>query len=239
MNAGSWFNKSGAVTALTLLCVIAIVGCDRAVGDRNRRILTDSGKSVFFTDHRPFDRKLIDEDVRRLSDAISASPQDARLFVARGFLYAALTEFDNAIRDFEQAAQIAPNTDTGDPLGPKKNGAQYLLALAHWQNGSATKAIEHFSLVVGKNPDHAASRFYHGMASLEAGNRAAAVKDIEAALGLNDPICQRMCQQVLSELKGERVRERILGSYVVCLHSNKPPQSRPFGYVWEIKHEVN
>jgi len=221
--------------ALALIVGATITSCDSESGGARRRHLSDTGKSVFFTDHRGLDRKLVDEDIQRLTEAISGSPEDARLFVARGFSYAALTEFTKAIADFETATRLNPNIDTANPYGPEKNGVDYLIALADWQNGFPEKAVGHFSSVVDSNPNYARALFYRGLASLEAGNRSAAIKDVEAAARHDS---ERMYQQVLDELQGAKGRERIFASYVMCFHSNKPPQNRPFGYVWEIQHEV-
>ena len=225
-----------AIEVLTIFLLVAtVMSCSDRSSQGKRRHLSDTGKSLFFTDRRPFDRELIDEDISRLSDAISASPKDARLWVARGFIHAALTDFKRAIFDLEEAARLDPNTDTADRYGQKENAVVYLLALAYWQNGQPAEAIKHFSIVIDTNPSHALSRFYRGMASLEAGDRAGALKDIEAALSLQK---ESMYEQVLGEIKGQGGREAIFASYVICFHPNKPPQSRPFGYVWEILHQV-
>lgn len=224
------------IIVLTIFLIVAtVMSCGERSSQGKQRYLSDTGKSVFFTDSRLFDRELIDEDISRLSDAISETPRDARLRVARGFIYAALTDFKRAISDFEEAARLDPNTDTADPYGPNENAVIYLLALAYWQNGQPAEAIEHFSIVIDTNPSHARSCFYRGMASLEAGNRATAIKDIEAALSLQK---ESMYEQVLGEIKGQGGREAIFASYVICFHPNNPPQSRPFGYVWEIQLQV-
>jgi len=212
-----------------------IASCDAESGGAKRRHLSDTGKSVFFTDHRGLDRELVDEDIQRLTEGISGDPKNARLFVSRGFIYAALTEFTKAIADFEEAARLNPNTDTANPYGPDNNGVQFLIALAKWQNGFPEMAMGHFSSVVDSNPNYARVLFYRGLASLEAGNRASAIKDIEAASRQDS---ERIYQQVLDELRGAKGSERIFASYVMCFHSNKPPQSRPFGYVWEIQHQA-
>jgi tetratricopeptide (TPR) repeat protein len=231
-----WLTGNWRLFILITILTIAVANCNQSP-DGKKRKLSDTGKRVFFTDRRPFDRKLIDEDIQRLTEAISQSPQTSRLLVARGFIYAALTDFQKAIRDFEQAAAIDPSTDIADPRGPKKNGVHYLLALAHWQNGNLNEAIKYFSSVIQQNPDHARSRFYRGLASLEAGKVITTLDDIQTAISMEN---ERMYAQVLSEIKGERSsKESIFASYVISFHANKPPQNRPFGYVWEIQHKVH
>jgi len=224
------------IAVLTIVLLAAtIMSCGDQSSQGKRRHLSDTGKSVFFTDRRPFDRELIDEDISRLSDAISQNPEDARLRVARGFIYAALTDFKRAIPDFEEAAQLDPNINTADPYGPKENPIIYLLALTYWQNGHLAEAIKHFSIVIDKNPNHARSHFYRGMVFLEAGDRATAIKDIEAALTFQN---ESIYKQAFDEIKDQSGHEKIFASYIICFHANKPPQSRPFGYVWEIQHQV-
>lgn len=224
------------IKILTVLILVAIaISCSNRSSKGERRHLSDTGKYLFFTDRRPFDRDLIDEDISRLSNAITENPKDARLRVARGFIYAALTDFKRAIPDFEEAVQMNPNTETADPYGPKENSVVYLLALAYWQNGQPVEAIKHFSSVIDKNPNYDKVRFYRGMAFLEKGDRPSAITDIEAALALQK---ETMYKQVLNKIKGKAGGEAIFASYVMCFHSNKPPQSRPFGYIWEIQHEV-
>lgn len=222
-------NSIFLVFATALIVLFGVLGCGRGSG------LSNTAKSNFFTDRRPFDIELINEDINRLTNAISSNPSDSRIIVARGFIYAALNEFDSAIADLARAANINPNTDTADPYGPGKNGVHYLLGLAYWQSGKARKAVSHFSKVLSANPKHSRSYYYRGMAKLALGNRLGAINDIEQA---NKLVNEPYYAQTLHELRGQRSRERIFGTYVLCFHPNKPPQSRPFGYVWEIRHEV-
>ena len=235
MTTPSSWRLSLAGIALAFVFGATLTSCDAGGGGAKRRHLSNTGRSVFFTDRRGLDRELVDEDIQRLTDAISDSPEDSRLLVARGFIHAALTDFTKAIEDFEEATRLNPNTDAANPNGPDKNSVEYLLALAHWQNGLPEKAVGHFSAVVQSNPTYARALFYRGLASLEAGDRATALRDVEAAARQDS---ERMYQKVLDELKGAKGRERIFASYVMCFHSNKPPQNRPFGYVWEIQHQV-
>jgi len=137
--------------------------------------------------------------------------------------------------DFKKAASINPDTDTADPYGPGENGVYYLFALAYWQNGELKKAIPNFSNVLFANPKYSRGYYYRGMAKLALGDRSGTIKDIEQANNLAN---ESYYTQTLNELRGQRSRERIFGTYVLCFHPNKPPQNRPFGYVWEIRHEV-
>lgn len=224
------------IAVLTIVLFVAVImSCSDKSRQGKRRRLSDNGKSLFFTDRRPFDRELINQDISRLGDAISHNPKDARLRVARGFIYAALTDFKRAILDFEEAVRLDPNINTAVIYGPWESAINYLLALAYWQNGYLMEAIKHFSIVIDNNSNHAQSLFYRGMAFLEAGDRTAAIKDIEAALVLKK---EGMYGQALDEIKGHGGRETIFASYVICFQSSKPPQSRPFGYIWEIQHQV-
>ena len=97
------------------------------------------------------------------------------------------------------------------------------------------EAIKYFSVVIEKNPSYARSHFYRGMAYLEAGDGAKAIKDIEMAQTIQK---DDLYEQVLGEIRGQVGRESIFATFVICFQSGNPPQSRPFGYVWEIQHPV-
>jgi tetratricopeptide (TPR) repeat protein len=190
---------------------------------------------VFFTDRRLFDQDLINEDIERLTAAIAQNPRDARLFVARGFIYAALTKFANAIPDFQQAARLDPEVSIASPYGPEKSAVVYLTALAYWQNGDPKTAIDMFSRVVSSNPRFHRAFFYRGLARIEAGDRVGGAQDIVAASNLNGDV---IYQKALDQIKGVKTDDEVYATYVMCFYSNKPPESRPFGYVWEIQHEI-
>lgn len=227
MNAAAKYNRSTLLVVTTTLTIL--FGCERGSD------LSNTARANFFTDRRPFDIQLIEEDISGLTDAISSHPRDSRLLVARGFIYAALNEFDDAIADLERAADIEPNTDTADRYGPDKNSVHYLLALAYWQGGAAGEAIAAFSKVLSANPEYSPGYYYRGMAKLAVGDTSGAINDIEQAKNLGN---KPHYAETLQQLRGQRSRGRILATYVSCFHPNKAPQSRPFGYVWEITHEV-
>lgn len=177
-----------------------LLGC----GEGGR--LSSTAKSNFFTDRRGFDPKIINEDVKRLTDAISSNPDNAQFFVSRGFIYAALNKYSSAISDFKKAEKINVSVATVAPYAPAKNGVHYLLALAYWQKGNFKEAIKYFSKVIAKNPQHQKSHEYMKIVS--------------------------------QKLKGKNYQGRTFATYVMCFLSNEPPQLRPFGYVWEIRHAV-
>jgi len=223
--------KVTAFTAILFLCygVFGLCACERDPG------LSTTAKSVFFTDKRPFDINLISEDIDRFTRGLVSSPENSRLLVARGFIYAALNEFDRAIGDLELAAEINPNTNIAVPYGPGRNGVYYLLALAYWQSGKPEEAIYFFSKVLDADPRHSNSYFYRGMAKLASGNRPGAILDVEEASKL---FGNSLYADTLRELGGEYSGERLSSTYITCFLVNQLSQGRPFGYTWEIRNEV-
>ena len=115
-----------------------------------------------------------------MSDALGASPTDARLYVARGSIYAALNQFSKAIADLTAAEKLNPGVDTADPYAPATNAVRFLLAVAHWQAGHRKEAIDYFSQVIADNPMHAKSLYYRGLVYWKSGDKARAVADIES-----------------------------------------------------------
>jgi tetratricopeptide (TPR) repeat protein len=223
-----------SLPALAVIALLTVVSC-RDNGGFRKRELSDTGKSVFFTDRRPFDQDLINEDIERLTTGIARSPRDARLLVARGFIYAALTKFAKAIPDFDEAARLDPQVSIESPYGPDKSGVTYLTALAYWQNGSPGKGIDLFSQVLAANPRFDRAFFYRGLARNEVGDRTNAIQDVSAAARLNG---DTIYQKALDQLRGVKSDEDIYATYFICFYANRPPENRPFGYVWEIQHEI-
>jgi tetratricopeptide (TPR) repeat protein len=233
-----------AIGIIAVVVAVFVFSPQNQLQGGSRRYISDIGRAHFFTDNRPFDKNLVDEDINILTNSLAKNPNDVQSLVSRGFIYAALTDFDGAMSDFQKAVKIDPNADTGDPYAPIKNQVYYLLALTEWQSGRTQDAVKDFSRVIEADGTHARTYFYRGMASLELGDRSSAVKDIEAASrmdnpagGYPDPMAVAY-PGILDEIEGRPVRERIVSSYVMCFLSNKPPQLRPFGYVWEIQHKV-
>lgn len=130
--------KRKIVVILFLITTTILIGCEGG--------LSNIEKSVFFTDRRGFDREIVNEDLHKLSDAIKSNPNNAELFVARGFIYAALHKYTDAISDFELAAKIDSDVDI---RCSKHSSIYYLLTLVHRAQGNMTEAYKYYDMQPG------------------------------------------------------------------------------------------
>lgn len=100
------------------------------------------------------------------TEGIPAHPNDPRLYRHRGHRYITLRQFDDAITDFERAAQLfagQPDEVEPDGLPNVRNiptstlqfNVWYHLGLAHYLKGDFTAALEAYRrcLAVSTNPD--------------------------------------------------------------------------------------
>ena len=87
------------------------------------------------------------------SDGITIFPKEARLYRHRGHRYISIRQFDQAISDFETAAELVQNqpdkiepdglpNDRNIPIGTLKSNIWYHLGLAHYLKGDMEKALE-------------------------------------------------------------------------------------------------
>lgn len=216
------------------LAVILLSGCSQ------EGRLDDFAKSLIFTDRRGYDQEIINEDISLLSQAIKREPNSGKLYLSRGFVYATIHEYSKAIEDFTKASLLeAPSV--GAYNAPARNGATYWLGLAYWQRGDRQEGLKYLSKTIEDNPDHALSYFYRGMIKWQIKDKTGAIKDMETAVQYSmSGDNMRMYQCVLEEMRGvNNSGEKIACTFVICFLSNNPPQSRPFGYVWQITHEVS
>lgn len=220
----------GAIIAVS----VGFIGC------REQEKLDSISKSVIFTDRRGYDQKIIDEDIRTLTQSINSDPNNATLYLARGFVYAAIHEYVKAVPDFQKAESLNNSIDIPAVNTPHFGAPSYLLGLAYWQKGDLREALECLSEAISLDPQYAGSYYYRGMVYWKMGDKSAAIQDIAKACNLEkDNQRNKLCQDTLAEMQGKRVSsERIFGSFITCFLSNRPPQSRPFGYSWQVIHEV-
>jgi tetratricopeptide (TPR) repeat protein len=105
------------------------------------------------------------------TDGIRRFPNDARMYRHRGHRYISVREFDNAIRDFNRAAQLMagkpdevepdgqPNA-RGIPIGSLQSNVWYHLALAHYLKGDWDNAARaaRSGIQQSNNPDRLVSQ---------------------------------------------------------------------------------
>src|SRR5687768_1941418 len=115
--------------------------------------------------------RLYTASIAVFTDGIRRFPDDARMYRHRGHRYIRVREVDNAIRDFNRAAQLMagkpdevepdgqPNA-RGIPIGSLQSNVWYHLALAHYLKGdwnSAARAARS-GIQVSNNPDRLVSQ---------------------------------------------------------------------------------
>ena len=132
------------------------------------------------------------EAIGVFSDGIRRFPNDPRMYRHRGHRYISVRELDNAIADFERAAQLMagrPDEVEPDgqpnarniPIGSLHSNVWYHLALAHYLKGDWDRAARaaRSGIAVSSNPDRLVSQTHWlYMALRRAG------KDAEAAQAL-------------------------------------------------------
>ena len=157
--------------------------------------------------------------------AMTLHPDDARLYRHRGHRYVTVRELDNAIADFERAAELTedqpdevepdglPNA-LGIPTSTLQFNIWYHLALAHYVKGDLEAALEAYDscMAVSVHPDSVAATsywLYMTLRRLGRDEKAAEILDgvdadmeiIESAGYLN----------LLLLFKGERTLEDLVG----------------------------
>lgn len=116
----------------------------------------------------------IEDALNRLNAQISATPDNAGLYLDRGELYARHEEWLMAEANYLRAAELAPE----HRRLPRALGA---LALA---TGRVTEARSHLDTAVGRDPADADARLLRARAHIALKARAAALADYNAALAL-------------------------------------------------------
>lgn len=96
--------------------------------------------------------QLYSQGIDALNEAIKINPdQVANYYSIRGLCYFGIAEFDRAIKDFDKADKLDPNSKTYD--------YNYWLGLSYFNKKDYTSAIFYLTLAVGflnesKNPDY-------------------------------------------------------------------------------------
>ncbi|MFA4937493.1 MAG: hypothetical protein WC575_04405 [Patescibacteria group bacterium] len=225
--------KFGGLIIIFTACICWFIGCS-IEGD-----MDDMSKYMIFTDHRGFDEKIIIEDIKRLSQGIDANPKDAKMLLARGFVWASIHRYGKAIDDFKKAESLGDVPDAFILNTPVKKQACFLTSLAYWQDGDRKNALIRLTNVINQNPKHARSYFYRGIINLQEGNRTIAGRDLVDAIEFGDSHEKQFYSHVLAEIQDmNNTNESTHSSFITSFLSNQPPQSRPFGYVWQIVHEL-
>jgi tetratricopeptide (TPR) repeat protein len=130
--------------------------------------------------------------IRVFSDGIARFPNDARFYRHRGHRYISIRKLDNAIADFEKAAQLMagkPDEIEPDgqpnarniPIGSLQSNVWYHLALAYYLKGDWNNAARaaRSGIAVSTNPDRLVSQTHWLYMALR---RAGRTREAAAAL---------------------------------------------------------
>ena len=123
--------------------------------------------------------------IRVFSDGIARFPNDARFYRHRGHRYISIRKLDEAIADFEKAAQLMagkPDEVEPDgqpnarniPIGSLQSNVWYHLALAHYLKGDWNNAARaaRAGIAVSTNPDRLVSQTHWLYMALRRAGRA-------------------------------------------------------------------
>lgn len=114
----------------------------------------------------------VSERIDKLSRELSARPNDARLLVDRGALYALEDRATDAVQDFEDAYE----------LDPKLPGIEHRLANALSKIGESERAIELLSKLLRREPHHFDARVVRARAYVHLGEVDKALADYDIAI---------------------------------------------------------
>lgn len=111
-----------------------------------------------------------DEAIKVYSDAIKKFPEDARFYRHRGHRYISIRKFDEAIADFQKAAQLREGKENevepdgmpnalNIPVSTLHGNIYYHLGLAHYLKHEFPQALEAYKkcLATSSNPDNVVS----------------------------------------------------------------------------------
>ncbi|MDT8402716.1 MAG: hypothetical protein RQ743_13570 [Bacteroidales bacterium] len=127
------------------------------------------------------------------SEGIEKFPEDARIYRHRGHRYISIREFDKALEDLSEAAELIEGKDDiiepdgapnirNTPVSTLNTNIWYHLGLAHYLKGNMQEALHGFqqSLNASKNPDmHVAAANWVYMIQRRLGNLEEAKKILE------------------------------------------------------------
>ncbi len=179
--------------SLTLCCAL---GCGKKTGDsaavdlaieNPRKAANDSAAAAekkhkdearqYLVQAADFARRgLVGKSVETLSHAISASPENPELYIARAEVYGMMREDANALADYSTAIRMAPK----DASIHNRRGFFLLSRNEH------TRALQDFSAAIELNAKSPQACNNRGLVYLAIGQNEKAIADFEAALKLDE-----------------------------------------------------
>lgn len=173
-----------------------------------------------------YDPTDIARDILALTHVIENDEPNKR--VLRGFIFATINSYDEAIADFTAAADADSLLTTPDL--PVEGRIQLCLLCAVWQNGDRRAALSGFTDFLSHRPSHARAYFYHGVLSLQTGDEQTAIADFKQAMLLGD---RQLAPHMLAELRGQS-EGTMSGSFLTAIFEIEEDRNAS-GYNWMIR----
>ncbi len=184
--------KQKSLIFIAVLALLVAAAC--TPGAAGLAPTTTAGFDHYVQGLRLETQQQFQQAVNEFSQAISANPQNALAFYARGNAYGALGMQDKAIADFRQA--IA--------LNPKDDPSYFGLAIAYanqGKRGDAIGALDKAISLAGAKGEYYGLR---GTLYAEQNDPAHAIPDLEKALSLGlDTQQTQSVQRMLQQLKNQ------------------------------------
>jgi len=107
--------------------------------------------------------------------AVFLNPGYARAYVNRGNVYAAIRNYDEALKDYQTAVRLRPD----------EVDAHYMKGMVHSKTGRYQQAIEDFSQTIALDQNHARAFHDRGLAYFHLGRYEQAISDYDEAIRRN------------------------------------------------------
>lgn len=180
------------IFAISILIVLTVTAC--TPGMAGLAPTTTAGFDNYVQGLRLFNQQQFQQAVDEFSQAISANPQNALAFYARGNAYGALGMQDKAIADFKQA--IA--------LNPKDDPSYFGLAIAYANQNKRSDAIGALDKAISLTSSKGEYYGLRGTLYAEQNDSTHAIPDLEKALSLGlDAQQTQSVQSLLQRLKSQ------------------------------------
>ncbi len=185
--------KQTSLLVIALLSILALAACTPGAAGPGAPTTT-AGFDHYVQGIRLFNQSQFQKAVDELSLAITANPQNALAFYARGNAYGMLGMQDNAIADFKHAVA----------LNPKDDPSYFGLAIAYANQGQRSQAIAALDSAISIANTKADYYGMRGTLYAELKDPQHAIPDLEKAisLGLDDQQKQSV-QSLLQQMKSQ------------------------------------
>ncbi len=184
--------KQKSLIFIAVLALLVAAAC--TPGAAGLAPTTTAGFDHYVQGLRLETQQQFQQAVNEFSQAISANPQNALAFYARGNAYGMLGMQDKAITDFKQAIV----------LNPKDDPSYFGLAIAYANRGQRSNAIAALDSAISIANNKAEYYGMRGTMYAEQNDPAHAIPDLEKALSLGlDAQQTQSVQKLLQQMKSQ------------------------------------